>query len=284
MASIKTTFPWGLVLALVVGVLGYLVPQTNATDHSHNIDRSWVLSPTSSFAGFPLPHPVDEETHRDLLDERFPGMLDNLVRARSHVCSNLTAGSRKYYQHLAGVTKMFTCSDSEYTEIAFHADIALARERLRLADSQINSLAGLYHGVRESYDTLNATAAEALDQTRLSNKTEFLSYLRYWMDPWLGFDAHAMYYFPWKNSLRKMEEVRSGIVALEREMQRLEHIKLEVQELEHFLRDLAVLLIKLNARKEGRLADETDEDVTGLQGGWALGWRSGGAGGRRWMW
>lgn len=284
MASIKSTFPWGLVLALVVGVLGYLVPQTNATDPSHDIDRSWILSPASSFAGFPLPHPVDEETHRDLLDERFPGMLDDLVRARSHVCSNLTAGSRKYYQHLAGVTKMFTCSDSEYTEIAFHADIALAHDQLRLADSQINSLAGLYHGVSQSYDALNVVAAEALDQAKLTNKTEFLSCLRCWGDSWFRNNAHTTYYVPWKNSLRKIEEVRSGIVALEREVQRLEHIKLEVQELEHFLRDLAVLLIKLNARKEGRLADETDEDVTGLQGGWALGWRSGGAGGRRWMW
>ena len=230
-----------------------LVPSPNFPNHHcHDTDLSWILTSASSLDTFPLPHPVDERRHKDLLNERFPGILNDLVRARSNVCSSLMARSQKLNQHLAKATKIFFCSNSDYTASAFLTDITVAHEQLSLADSQIDSLADLYYSVRERYYTLDATAAEALDQARLDNRTEFFCFLRYWMDPWFGHDAHATYYYPLKQNLREIEQIRSGMVVLEREIQRLEKIKLVIKDVVHILQDLAIALTQWMTKSPSR--------------------------------
>lgn len=219
--------------------------QEHHDDRQHDeTDCLWILSSARSLSSFPLPHTIDEPKHRDVLHEHFPRTLDDLLRTRSEVYSNLLGRAQRFNQHLANAAKLFTHSHHEYSKDAFQTDMALARTQLEAADSQMDALATVYYRVKGAYITVNATAAIALEKAKLTNQTEFWCNAQSWGLLKLGFNNIQRYRIPWNEKLRKMEEVRSGFVALEREIGRLEQIRQVVQKVDHTLQDLSDSLLR----------------------------------------
>ena len=119
--------------------------------------------------------------------------------------------------------------------MAFLSDINLAYKQLQEIDSVLGSLAKIYYGVKGSYDTVYTTTASALEEVKLTNQTEFLSFAQSWGSSWF-FNPYSV---PWNEMTKKMDKVCLGFNALELEITRLEQIKEVVHWLEYTLLDLS---------------------------------------------
>ena len=120
--------------------------------------------------------------------------------------------------------------------MAFLSDINLAYKQLQEIDSVLGSLAKIYYGVKGSYDTVYTTTASALEEVKLTNQTEFLSFAQSWGSSWF-FNPYSV---PWNEMTKKMDMVCLGFNALELEITRLEQIKEVIHWLENTLSDLLI--------------------------------------------
>lgn len=152
----------------------------------------------------------------------------------------LTIRAREFKgKNLTNEIQIFICSDSE-SEILFHVDIFIARPQLDLLKHQINSLTNLYHAMKQAYHTLDDIAARDLNKITLSNQRNFYCFAQPLILLWFGIDIDRWDCAFRRESLRKVEKVRSGMVALEREIQKLEHNQQVLQEVERIVQDLAL--------------------------------------------
>ena len=98
--------------------------------------------------------------------------------------------------------------------------------------------------MESSYYELNSSAAEALQKGQLSHMHRSLiknqpSDLKYF-----GIDFYKWWGLPFKIKVRKSEEARSGVIALNRESQRLEQIGLVFRELKHIADEFAASITR----------------------------------------
>lgn len=208
-----------------------------------------ILTPASFMKSFPLPHPVDKIAHEVVLDEigwsEPEKLLSSLTNGRSLVCSRLSESVsiiQEFVKHLA-----YTCSGGTYTKFALNDAINVTRRRLKATVTEINVLATFYASMKGGYYELNTSSAEALEKGQLSHKDRTLiknqpSDLEY-----LRIDFHKWWGLPFKEKLRKCEEARSGVTALDRESQRLEQIGLVFRELMRIVEDLAASVLQWDA-------------------------------------
>ena len=218
---------------------------SNTTDyHSPEADCLRIVSSASSLERFPLPHRVDVRAHEDILNLNELlnlEMLTYLNHTHSAVCSTLATTTQALVRYVSNATKIYNSSRSGYTTDAFYTDTLVVSEQLRIAASHVNRFAEAYYTLQEDYYALMYTTEEAFKQGQLRGLTKFLVYAQpRGLLQRLGlFDAHEAYLDPLEEKARKMEKARLGVVALDRELQRVVQIEQVVGEVEHSLQLLA---------------------------------------------
>ena len=189
------------------------------TDITDVTECLWILSSASSVNSFPLLLPVNERLYGDVLHEHSSGTLNELVQNQTKVSLILVDRAQSLIEHFSQAAKVFTYT--EYNTVAFQNDINLACKQLEDTYSLLDSLATTYHLFRRSYDIVNAKTASALEESKLTNRTEFMSYAQSWWGAWFSETSWAS----WKKWSKTMEKVRLGAIALDLEITRLEQIK-----------------------------------------------------------
>ena len=118
---------------------------------------------------------------------------------------------------------MYACPNSNDTRTSFREEINTSRKQLSSAAAALKTLAQLYYNIRKDYDTLHSSAVEAFEAAQLSD---------------------------YREKRRQQEEIRLGVVALKREVRRLELILRVVQKLHDDLLVLDGRVISWHARVE----------------------------------
>ena len=97
----------------------------------------------------------------------------------------------------------------------------------------------LYDSMRQAYYKLNTTTAEAVKEVELTYQRDFLVSFQPYLWGKVGLNAKRAYWEPWKEKTAKAEEIRLGLIALERETLRVEQTKRVLQEVDRSLQQLA---------------------------------------------
>ena len=185
-----------------------------------------VLDPVKHVEFFPLPLPVSHSAHEVVLDKlHYPeAVLSSLVDQHTEVCLSLTYTSEELVKSFARAAAMYACPDSNDTRTSFREEINTARKQLSSAATALQSLAQLYYNIRKDYDTLHSSAVDAFDPAQLSD---------------------------YREKRRQEDEIRLGVVALKREVRRLELILRVVQKLQDDLLVLDSRVSSWHAKFEG---------------------------------
>ena len=178
-----------------------------------------ILSSIQSLKTFPLPYPIDQKAHGDILEElRHPEILTSLLHSRSDANSLLETTAQKLMRFITRATQVYTRSASEYTNYDFHSDIQIMRQQIGQAKFYIRGLADLYDTVRDAYYALDAITAKALHDGQLSGWQEWWVCQR---PPLLaeigGFDANKEYLAPFEEKARRREGARLAVITWERD-------------------------------------------------------------------
>ena len=204
-----------------------------------------ILTPASFIKSFPLPDSINKSAHRVVLNEiGWPEpekQLSSLVNGRSLVCSHLSASVSSIQEFVRQLA--YTCSESKHINVAFYDTIKVTHRQFESTLTEIDGLAALYASMKDGYYKLNTSAAEALKQGQWDKRQQRLI-----RDQSSGFQFHGINFIKWwglpfKEKLRKSEEARSGITALNRESQKLEQIGLVFWELK---RSVEFLILSVN--------------------------------------
>ncbi|KAK0506942.1 hypothetical protein JMJ35_010642 [Cladonia borealis] len=87
-----------------------------------------------------------------------------------------------------------------------------------------SQLYSLYSSVQPAYHEYNLTITKALERTQLNSRKSFMVAAQPLLLKLVGFDFTRMYWDPWKENERKFEKIQPGMVALEKELERLGRI------------------------------------------------------------
>lgn len=168
-----------------------------------------IIAPFRDVEYFPLPLPVNRSAHEVVLDElRYPeDILSSLIDQHTQVCSSLTSTSEELVKFPARAATVYACSESIHARASFRDEINNAHKQLNSTVAEVQTLARLYHKIKQDYHTLHS--------------------------------SYIAYVFPLKEDRRQEGKIRLGVVAMEREVQRLELILRVVQESETNLLVLA---------------------------------------------
>lgn len=106
-----------------------------------------------------------------------------------------------------------------------------------------SQLYSLYSSVRMAYHEYNLTIVRALKRTQLDSRKSRMVTAQPLFHKLVGFDYTKMYWDPWKENERKLEQIQPGIVALEKELESLGRIDKVIREVGGSLESLADTLI-----------------------------------------
>ena len=201
-----------LAVIVVAIALVCMVPESPSQTLRNQLFCYRTIAPFRHVEYFPLPLPVSHSAHEVVLDElRYPeDILSSLIDQYTEVCSSLTPTSEELVKFLAHAVAMYVCSDSNHARTSFRNEINTTHKQLNSTVTEVQTLARLYHKIRQDYHTLHSS-----------------------------YSAHV---FPLKEDRRQEEKIRLGVVAMERELQRSERILRVVEELENNFLVLATLV------------------------------------------
>ena len=237
----RSIVSYGL-LALFVGIASLLWQPSPSKSTDVHADIPWsqqslchhILVPASYIKRFPLPKAINEIAHKRVLNEI--GWLEpdkqfsSLANGRSLVCSQIRASVPLIYDFVRQLA--YTCSESKSTDATFNDTVKATYQQFEKTLTEIDGLAALYAKMKDDYDTLSLSADEALRECRLgfiknrliAGQPQYLSYF-------FNINFYKLWWLPLKDKCRKSEEVRSSVIALERESRGLDQIGLIFQEL-----------------------------------------------------
>ena len=213
---------------LVISLAYYLHPtitDLSVCSRSQPSDCRWIPTPTSSTKTLPLPYQVDEPIHKIVLNqinESEPEkLINNLILQRSLVIIYLNetvSTVQSFPQYL-----IYTKLKDNISYIALIDYIHIFQQRLDAVVEAINILDTLYASMKSGYDEFAFSSAEALRKSQWSpmhralirNQMEWSRWLKD-LDKWWG--------VRFRQKLRKDEEARLGVTALNRESQRVQQI------------------------------------------------------------
>ncbi|KAL8998182.1 MAG: hypothetical protein Q9188_006159, partial [Gyalolechia gomerana] len=199
-----------------------------------------LLTSIDSLHHFPFPYPIDRQIHGVLLTElASPAEFKDLTSTRAKASSTLMNAGHECSRLLAGVAKIFSSSSHEYSNHAFEVDIGACRKQLAAASSGLDELAKLYSVFGEEYEEYYSATKDAFAKGELGNREQFNIARRHMLRPLAGGTDPNQVYWAWKGRLRKMNIARSGVAALERDMQRLGQLHQMLQEMDRYLEHLA---------------------------------------------
>ena len=224
--------------------------------HITDMSKSWcsVQLPECTYAGsltgltdvVPLPHNVNQIAHKPILDKLHDfEKLPSLTSTRSSLYASVKTTNRELTKRLACALKSYSRVNSNDKKAGFTLlnDIILVYEQTNHTVSNASRLYDLYSSIEPAYHQHNLTVAKALEAIQLDDRRVFLVSAQPLISKWLGFDYKEMYWDPWIEKEAKLEEVKSGIVALEKELGRLEKIEQVTQKLSRNLEHLAITLV-----------------------------------------
>ena len=198
---------------------------------------------------FPLPHLVNELIHKVVLDEigwsEPEKLINQLLLERSLVISHLNHSVStiqllvKYLAH--------TRPKNKYTFFGLTDNVNLVQERLDTILTAINTLNTLYASMKSRYDELALSSAEALQKVQWSHMHRSLIKNQPVWSRWLVIELEGLWGAPFKQKLRKDEEARLGVTALNRESQRIRQIELLFRELRRITEVLKTSVIQWDA-------------------------------------
>lgn len=173
----------------------------------------------------PLPHDVAQMAHRPMLDElRDLGKLPSLLAAQSDVHLSVRTTNRELTQRLACALKKHSCFGSEEVGFTLFNEIDLVSKQVRYTMVNTSQLYSLYSSLRSGYNEYNLTIVKALKRTQLDSRKSRKITAQPLFLQMVGFNYTRMYWDPWKENERRLEKIQPGIVALEKELERLRRI------------------------------------------------------------
>ena len=192
----------------------------------------------------PLPHDVAQMAHRPMLDglrdlEKFPSLL----AAQSDVHLSVRTTNRELTKRLACALRNHSCFGSEEVGFTLFNEINLVSKQVRYTMVNASQLYNLYSSVQSAYEEYNLTIVKALKRTQLDNRKSRMISAQPLFHKLVGFDYTRMYWDPWKENERKLEEIQPGMVAVEKELERLRRIDKITREVGSSLEVLADTLI-----------------------------------------
>ena len=211
-----TTWRHNLSLAFLVSLAVIVVAVALVcvcTSLRNQVFRYRIIAPFKDVEYIPLALPISRSAREVVLDKlHYPDyVLSSLVDQHTEVRLSLTYTSEELVKSFARAAAMYACPDSNDTRTSFREEIITAHKQLSSAAAALQSLAQLYYNIREDYDKLHSSAVQAFEAAQLSD---------------------------YREKRRQQEEIRLGLVALKREVRRLELILRVVQKLQD---DLLVL-------------------------------------------
>ena len=243
-----------LFVVVLVVALGCMVPNSLSKDLSLSNQLHFydVLGPASTVKSLPLPLSVNRSAHELVLDRLHSPewTLSSLIDQHTAVCSVMTFTGEELVKFLASVATVYACPGNNYTTFSFSEETNTAQRQLNSAATRIQALAQRYYPIREDYHKLQSSAVEAYNAAQLSDYQEVLVKFQPWLLWKVGIDAYSAYVLPLKEKKRQVEEIRLGVVALEREIRRLERILVVVQDLQRTLQQLAASSLEWDAESK----------------------------------
>ena len=146
-------------------------------------------------------------------------LINNLILERPLVILHLNESVstiQLFVKHLA-----HTRPKDKYTFFASADNVNLVQKRLDAVVKAIDILDTLYASMKSGYDELALSSAEALRKVQRSHMHRILMKTQPVWSRWLVTDHYDLWGVPFKQNLRKDEEARSGVTALNREFQRI---------------------------------------------------------------
>ena len=208
----------------------------------------------------PLPDDVAQKAHGPVLDElRDLGKLPSLLAAQSDVHSSVMTTNRELTKRLACALKKHSCFGGEEVGFTLFNEINLVSKQVRYTMVNASQLFSLYSSVQSAYDEYNLTIVKALERTQLDNRKSRMITAQPLFLKLVGFDYKRMYWDPWKENERKLEEIQPGMVALEKELKRLRRIDKVTREVRGSLEVLADTLEALADTLIGKDSDITHD-------------------------
>ena len=220
-----------------------------------NISKSWplVVSPNYIDVGeytnltrvLPLPYDIDQIAHKSVLDHLHDlEKLRSLTNSQFRLSMSVKATNRELAKLLGCALKRDPRAHShdKNARLALLRKVILVRKQVQLSVSNASGLHELYASIKPAYQTYNLAVAKALETTQLDDHEKLLVSAQPLISQWRGIDYKKRYWDPWIKKKDELDDERSKIqsamVALERELGRLEKIALVAQEvdgnLEHF--------------------------------------------------
>ena len=236
-------FLFALIFLLVAAIVFRSGTQTHLRTldpHSSDADCLRMISSASSLESFPLPYQVDLKAHEVIINiNSLPDleMLTLLNHTHSAVCSILASTAQALVRYVANASEIYLPLPNGYEIDSFSTDTLSISQQLRVAASQVNSLAERYEALQKDYEILMKEISEGSKEHELSAIPGFLV----WAQPGgavqqLGFfNAHEAFLGPVEARVTVMGKVLSGVVALTRERQRVVKIKSVVGEVDRVL-------------------------------------------------
>jgi hypothetical protein len=229
----------------------------------------------------PLPYDVNQIAHKPILDELHDfEKLPSLTNTRSSVYSSVRATNRELTERLACALKRYSRADSNDKEArsALLNEIILVLKQTNYMALNASRLYDLYSSFKPAYDEYKLTVAKALEAVQLDDRKAFWVSAQPLINKWLGFDYKEMYWDPWIEKGENSKKVQSAMIALEKELGRLEKIEQVTQEVGYNLRNLAFTLFG----KDTRIIPDGGSLLRGGYASMEKGWEQQLEGGESW--
>ena len=234
-----------MILAAVVIILAYYIqrlqvatPQSTTTDlsvcaRSQLGDCHRIPTPASFRTTLPLPYPVDKLVHEVVLHEigwsEPEKEVNNIVGKRDLVILRLNESVSTIQVFVKDLAH--TRPKGDYTFFALIEKVKIVQIRLDAVLEAVDVLNTLYASMKIKYDELTLSSIEALQKSKWSPLKSTAMKNQLPLSRWLFGDLSDKWGAPYKQNLKKAEEARSGVTALDQESRRILQIELLFREL-----------------------------------------------------
>ncbi|KAL8941721.1 MAG: hypothetical protein Q9211_001708 [Gyalolechia sp. 1 TL-2023] len=208
--------------------------------YTDEADCLWILGPITGVEYFPLPYPIQRQ-HQAILDQLdLPEMFPRLLAARSVVRSTLNVTIEHLNGFINGEARRYSRFPSEGAETAFCNNTDAALGQLKRADSHLAEFIALYDLLKESYYVLAVNTAEAVVQGQITTRDIWWLFHRpSLLTKFGGYDANKAILGPVKERARKSSEAHEGLIAWQRDTERVDQIRQVFRGLSRALQSLA---------------------------------------------
>ena len=199
------------------------------------------------------PCDIDITAHEAVLHELGDlDVLQSIVFVHAQVASSANFTSQKLHSGFDRAIKTGTEIPIQLLNPDTIDEIKSVRQQVRFSMHNVSKLFDLYQSLRLAYYALHRTSTEAYEKAQPNEAKQFIISATPVLLRYIGLDAERAWWDPWMEKKKMVEEARLGIVALERESERLQQIKQTLYYLDHSLQQQSIAALKGSAQQGGR--------------------------------